>query len=169
MIARWIVSQSKLVRYALLIALSMVFSYIEMLIPMPIPIPGIKIGLANLVIVVALYMLGDFDAMIISLTRILLVGITFGNLSMMLYSLAGGLLSIVLMIVAKKTKLLSIVGVSIIGGVFHNIGQILLATTVIENIKMLYYLPILLVAGAITGLVIGIVSKSVLDKIGDIY
>ncbi len=159
-------NQSKLTRYALLVALAMIFSYIEMLIPLPVPVPGIKIGLANIVIVFALYTLGDIDAISISILRILLVGITFGNLSMMIYSLAGGLLSVVVMIVAKKTKLLSIVGVSILGGVSHNVGQLLLATFVIDNIKMIYYMPILIVSGVVTGLLIGIITKSALSKLG---
>ncbi len=159
-------SQNKLTRYALLVALAMIFSYIEMLIPIPIPVPGIKIGLANIVIVFALYTLGDFDALSISIIRVVLVGITFGNLSMMIYSLAGGLLSVAIMIVAKKTKLLSIVGVSILGGVSHNIGQLLLATFVINNLKMMFYMPILIVSGVVTGLLIGIITKSALSKLG---
>ncbi len=162
-------SQNKLTKYALLVALAMIFSYIEFLIPIPMPVPGIKIGLANLVVVIALYYLGSKDAIIISLTRILLVGITFGNLSMMLYSLAGGLLSVLVMIVAKKTNAFSVVGVSILGGVFHNIGQLVVATVIIENTKMLYYMPVLVISGAVTGMLIGIVSKSILSKMKGKY
>ncbi len=162
-------SQNKLTKYALLIALAMIFSYIEFIIPLPIPVPGIKLGLANIVVVIALYNLGVKDAVIISVIRIVLVGITFGNVSMMLYSLSGGLLSILVMIFGKKISAFSVVGVSILGGIFHNIGQLLLATLIIESSKMLYYMPVLIISGAITGMIIGVVSKSIINKIKGKY
>lgn len=143
----------------------MIFSYIEVIIPIPIPIPGIKLGLANIVIVLVLYMFEIKDAIIISIIRIVLVSITFGNLSMMLYSLAGAVLSLLFMILFKKSGLFSVIGVSAVGGLFHNIGQLILATIVIESVNMLYYAPILIISGTITGVLIGILAKSILAKV----
>ena len=117
----------KIANLGLLIALAFVFSYIEFLIPVNIGVPGAKLGLANLVIIVAIYTLNERDAFVLSMIRIVLVGFTFANLASMLYSLAGGILSFIAMVIAKKTQKLSITGVSVLGGVFHNIGQIIMA------------------------------------------
>ena len=153
---------------AVLTALAMIFSYIEALIPINFGIPGIKLGLANLVVVVSLYALGWPLAALISLVRILLSGLLFGNLASLLYSLAGGFLSFLAMCLLKKIKGFSIIGVSIAGGVSHNIGQILTAWFMLGSFKIVYYLPVLAVSGALTGLVIGILAKKcvpVLEKI----
>ena len=131
----------KIAYLGLLTALAFVFSYIEFLIPVNIGVPGAKLGLANLVIIVALYTLGERDAFLLSMIRIVLVGFTFANLAMMIYSLAGGCLSYAAMVIAKKTDRLSMTGVSVLGGVFHNIGQILVAMAVLETESLLYYLP----------------------------
>lgn len=148
----------KVATYGLLVALAFILSYIESLFPLSLAIPGIKLGLANLVVVTALYSMGARDALILSLLRILLVGFTFGNLSMMLYSLAGGMLSWLMMTIFRKTGFFSMTGVSIIGGIAHNIGQIGVAILVVETFDIAYYLPFLLIAGVITGAVIGILG-----------
>lgn len=150
---------------AILVALAMIFSYVEVLIPVNFGIPGIKLGLANLVVVVGLYFLKPSEVILISVTRILLVGFLFGNGMSIIYSLAGGLLSFAVMILLKKAKGFSIIGVSIAGGVSHNAGQILVAACVVENAKLFYYFPVLLVAGVITGTLIGIVSGRVLPVV----
>lgn len=151
--------------YGVLVALAFIFSYVESFIVIPIPVPGIKLGLANLVVVVALYILDAKAAFAISVVRILLVGFTFGNLFSMVYALAGGLLSVFLMILCKKNNWFSTMGVSIIGGVSHNIGQILVAMVVLESTNLIYYLPMLIAAGAITGAVIGIVGQLMIDRL----
>lgn len=151
-------------------ALAFVFSYIEFLLPINLGIPGIKLGLANLVIIVSLYTMGTSWAFTLSLVRILLTGLTFGNPASMIYSLAGGMLSLVIMIVARRCKLLSVTGVSVLGGVFHNVGQILVAALVVETASLLYYLPILVLSGTAAGVLIGIVSSILirhLRKIAD--
>ena len=155
----------KIAYLGLLIALAFVFSYIEFLIPVNIGIPGAKLGLANLVIIVALYTLNEKDAFILSMIRIVLVGFTFANLASMLYSLAGGILSFLAMLLAKRTKKLSITGVSVIGGVFHNIGQILMAIWVVKTASLVYYLPVLMVSGIAAGVAIGILGAMVTKRI----
>ncbi|MGN1141839.1 MAG: Gx transporter family protein [Oliverpabstia sp.] len=150
---------------AILAALAMIFSYVETLIPVNFGIPGIKLGLANLVVVVGLYFLPPGQVLMISLTRILLIGFLFGNGMSILYSLAGGILSFIVMLLLKKIKGFSIIGVSVAGGVAHNVGQILVAACVVENLKLFYYFPALLVSGTITGILIGIVSNRVLPVV----
>ena len=155
----------KVATYGLLVALAFILSYIENLFPLSLAIPGIKLGLANLVVVTALYSMGAKEAFVLSLLRILLVSFTFGNLSMMLYSIAGGMLSWLLMTIFRKTKLLSMTGVSIIGGIAHNIGQIVVAILVVETFDIAYYLPFLMIAGVITGAVIGILGAMINKRV----
>lgn len=150
---------------AMMIALAMIFSYVETLIPINFGIPGVKLGLANLAIVAALYLLDGKQALLISVIRIILSGFLFGNMASIMYSLAGGLLSLAVMILLTKTKKLSVVTVSIVGGICHNIGQIIVAILVVENLKLVYYIPVLLISGFVTGLLIGIVSQLVLPRV----
>ena len=150
---------------ALFVALAMIFSYLEFLLPLPVPFPGIKLGLANLAIVVPLYLWGLFPALAISLLRIALVGITFGSLATILYSLFGALLSLAVMAGLKKWNVFSVTGVSMAGGVCHNIGQLAAAALIVENIRLFYYLPVLLAVGALTGFAIGAVSAQVLKRL----
>ena len=124
-----------------------------------------KLGLANLVIIVALYTLNERDAFLLSVIRIVLVGFTFGSMASMLYSLAGGVLSFAVMVLAKRTKLLALTGVSVLGGVFHNIGQILMAIWVLHTASLVYYLPVLLLAGSLSGIAIGVLGAMVTRRI----
>ena len=151
--------------YALCIALAFVFSYLESLIPLNIGVPGIKLGLANLVVVAALYVMGNRDAFIISMIRILLCGLTFGGVFSLVYSFAGGILSFAVMLLAKRSKRLSVLGVSVLGAAVHNVGQIVAAAAVMENAGVFYYLPVLLLSGAVTGALIGILSGTVISRI----
>ena len=152
----------KLTISALLVALAMIFSYVEVLIPFNFGIPGIKLGLANLVVVVALYLLDAKQALIISVVRILLVSFTFGNMAALLYSIAGGLLSFVVMVLCRKIKGLSTMGVSVAGGISH---QILVAVFVVKNLNLLFYLPVLMIAGIITGFLIGLVAGLIIPSV----
>jgi heptaprenyl diphosphate synthase len=146
------------------VALAFILSYIESLFPVPVPIPGIKLGLANLVVLTALYSMGVKEAFVLSVIRIFLVGFTFGNPSTMLFSLAGGLLSWFLMSLFKYSRLFSLAGVSIIGGISHNIGQIVMAMFIVENINIIYYLPFLLISGVATGMIIGILGAMIVKR-----
>ena len=147
-----------------LTALAMIFGYVEALIPFHFGIPGVKLGLPNIITVFALYTLPVYQVFAI---QVMLVSFLFGNLSMMLYSLAGGLLSLAVMGLLKKKKWLSIAGVSIAGGVSHNIGQLAVAVLVVQNLKIAFYLPALLASGLVTGGLIGMLVhkvKPLLDR-----
>ena len=155
--------------FGVYISLALILSYVESLIPISFGIPGIKLGLANLVVVIALYKAKKPSyALIVSVIRIILSGFMFGNMFAILYSIAGGLLSFVVMIILKKKESFSIMGVSIAGGVFHNIGQLFVAMIVVESYKIGFYFPVLLIAGLITGALIGIVAGEVLKRIKNI-
>ena len=158
-------TKQRFTRMALFVALAMIFSYLEFLLPLPIPFPGIKLGFANLAIVVPLYLWGFFPALAISLLRIALVGITFGSLATILYSLFGALLSLAVMAGLKKWNIFSVTGVSMAGGVCHNIGQLAAAALIVKNSRLFYYLPVLLAAGALTGFAIGAVSAQILKRL----
>ena len=155
----------KIATYGLLVALAFIFSYIEFLIPINFGIPGIKLGLANLVVIIALYISGIPAAFAISIIRIVLNAFTFGNVAAMMYSLAGGILSLLVMVIAKKTNKLSTLGVSVLGGVFHNVGQITVAIIVLETGRLVYYLPVLIVSGLVAGVVIGILAAEVIKRL----
>lgn len=148
-------------------ALALIFSYVETLIPINFGIPGAKLGLANLVIVIVLYKTGGKEALLLSVIRIVLSGFLFGNLFAILYSLAGGLFSLAVMGLVKRRKSFSIVGVSMAGGVTHNIGQLIVAMLVVETYQVGYYLPVLMLAGLATGTLIGVISREVLNRLKD--
>lgn len=152
--------------YGMLVALAFVFSYVEAMIPVPIPVPGVKLGLANLVNVVGLYTVGAAGTAAVSLVRIVLVGFTFGNTFSMVYGLAGGLVSLAVMILAKKSSWFGKPGVSVLGGVFHNVGQLGVAAFVTKTAGVFSYLPVLMAAGVITGAVIGLLGGLVVERIG---
>lgn len=143
---------------AMFAALALIFSYVEMLIPLPVPVPGIKLGLANLVIIIALYRMGFRYAFTINMVRIVVAGLLFSGVFGMIYSLAGGILSIVVMYLLYRTDKFSIVGVSMAGGVCHNLGQLLTACVLLENTGILSYFSVLLFSGLISGILIGILA-----------
>jgi heptaprenyl diphosphate synthase len=149
----------------LFLALALICSYVEALIPIPIGIPGIKLGLANVVVVILLYTYGWRDAVLVSVARVLLAGFFFGSLYSILYSLAGAILSFLVMLLLKKNGYLHIISVSAAGGIAHNVGQFLVASTVLENYRILYYLPVLFLVGMCTGVLIGIVAQAILLRI----
>ena len=160
--------KSRVAYFGVFTALALIFSYVESLIPINFGIPGVKLGLANLITIIALYRMTVKDAYLISIVRVILSGFIFGNLFAILYSLAGGLLSLTMMTWFKKSEKFSIYGVSMTGGVFHNVGQLIMAMLVIESVTIAGYLPVLLVSGLFTGLVIGVVSGETLKRIGKI-
>jgi heptaprenyl diphosphate synthase len=149
----------------MLIALAFIFSYIEALFPMPVPVPGIKLGLANLVNVTGLYTVGVAGTIAVGLVRIVLVGFTFGNTFSMIYGLAGGALSLMVMTLMKKSGWFGTIGVSVAGGIFHNVGQLLIAAFVTRTMGVFSYFPVLAVAGVITGAVIGILGGLITERI----
>lgn len=157
----------KFTRLTMLLALSVVLNIIESFIPLfNGSIPGLKLGLANIIILIVLYMFSFKDALYVSLLRIVLVGILRTGLfsTTFFFSLGGALLSLCSMFIAKKTKL-SIIGVSIIGSVFHSIGQVLVAILLIKNTYIIYYVPWLLLFSIPTGILVGLTSKSILNNL----
>ena len=148
-----------LVFLSLFTAVAMVLSYIEAILP-PIwsAVPGIKMGLPNIIIIFLLYRLSAKQAAAVSLVRILLSALLFGNAVTLLYSLAGAVLSLAVMAILKKIDRFSMIGVSVLGGVFHNLGQILMAMLILETAEIGYYMIILTVTGTIAGVLVGILG-----------
>lgn len=161
--------KNKGVYFGMFTALALIFSYVESLIPFHIGIPGVKLGLANLVIVVAMYKMNKKQVYLLSVTRVVLAGFMFGNLFSIVYSLAGSLLSLAVMYGLKRKESFSIMGISVAGGVFHNIGQLIVAMIVLESLNLVYYASVLLISGLITGIVIGIVSDEIMKRIKKIH
>lgn len=157
-------ASKKLVITALFVTAALILSYIESLFPFFFGVPGMKLGLANLAVVVVLYLYGWREALIVNILRITLTGFLFGNLFSILFSLSGALVSFVCMLSAKKLGL-SLYGVSIAGGVSHNVGQLLAAAFIVQTVKIGYYAPILLIAGLVTGFVIGVLGREMLRRI----
>ena len=137
-------------------AFAFILSYIEMLLPLQVGIPGVKLGLANLAVLLAMYLIDCKSAFLLTVTKAVLTGFMFGNLSMIIYSLSGALFSFLIMLCMKKSEQFHIPVVSAIGGVAHNIGQLLIAMFMIDTYAVAYYVPVLLVSGLITGSLIGI-------------
>ena len=149
-----------------LTALALIFSYIEFLVPLPIAIPGIKLGLANIVVLVCLYLLGEKYAFFINCTRIALAALLFGSLFPAPYALAGGIISFAAMALLKKTGIFSVCGVSMAGGVFHNLAQLTVAAFLVETAQVYYYFPVLLLSGMATGIGIGVLATLILRSLG---
>ena len=156
--------KNKVAVFGVFTSLALILSYVELLIPINFGIPGMKLGLANLLVVILLYKGCPRDALLLSVIRILLSGLNFGNMFSIFYSLGGGLLSLAVMVFLKKTGQFTVAGISIGGGASHNVGQLLVAMFVVQTYQVGYYLPVLLIAGVITGAVIGILSAEVLKR-----
>ena len=155
----------KITLYAFLTALALILSYLESLVPMSFAVPGIKMGLPNIVIVFALYKLGFRPALCISLVRVLLVSILFGNVMSMAYSIAGAVLSLAVMAALRKCRKFSAVGVSVAGALGHNVGQVACAMLLLETGGLAYYLVPLCISGAVAGIIIGIAGGIVVNRV----
>lgn len=153
---------------AMLAALALIFSYVEVLIPVPVPIPGVKLGIANLVIVMAIYKLGFRYAFTINCVRIVIAGLLFSGVFGMLYSFVGGILSIIVMYLLYRTGWFSMVGVSMAGGVAHNLGQLITAALIVESAGMMSYFSILLFSGLISGILIGILATLIYRRLPEV-
>lgn len=145
--------------------MALIASYIERCIPLDIGIPGVKLGLANTITLLALYWMSARDAAVILLIRILLGGLLFANGFAILYSMAGGIVSLVVMGLLKKYNIFSVIGVSVAGAIAHNLGQIIVAASVLENDSVFYYIPVLLIVGTICGTLIGILGGILMQKL----
>ncbi|MBR7081299.1 MAG: Gx transporter family protein [Oscillospiraceae bacterium] len=142
----------------------MILSYVEALVPLSIAVPGVKIGLPNIAVIYALYRLGVKEACAVSLVRVFLVSLLFGNAMSLAYSVAGAVLSLAVMIPLMKSGRFGVTGTSVAGGVMHNVGQILVAIILLETGALAYYLPVLCVSGVIAGVCVGVVSSLILKR-----
>ncbi len=149
----------------LLCAAAIILGYVESLFPVFVGVPGMKIGLPNLAVVMVLYLYSWKEAIAVSFVRILVIGFLFGNAFSIAFSLAGGMLSLLCMEAVRRFLKLSCTGVSMIGGVTHNLGQILVAMVVVENVRVGYYFSILAVTGLVTGILIGILAAELVKRI----
>lgn len=147
--------------FGLLLTLALILSYVESLIPIFVSIPGVKLGLANLVVLICLYAYPSKYAFLISGMRVILAGLLFGSMFSILYSLTGAFFSLIVMLFAKKILKMGILGVSVLGGVFHNFGQLLVAMVVVSNYRIGYLFPYLLLSGILTGAAIGLIANGI--------
>ena len=147
------------------LAISLILSYVESILPVTAPIPGIKLGLANLVPLIILYRLDARYAFAANLIRVFLAGLLFSGMFAALYSLAGSVTSFFVMYLLKKTNLFSVIGVSTAGGVFHNVGQLCVAILAVSGPQLIHYLPVLIISGMIAGIIVGIGAAVLLDRI----
>ena len=156
----------KIALSGLLTSLMLVFGFIERQFPLPVPVPGIKLGLANSVLLYALYMLGIRQSIVLMLLKALMSWIIYMNLSAMLYSFAGGVLSLTAMILISRVKGVSVIGVSALGAVFFNVGQILMAAWILGTPQLIVtYLPVLMVSGVLTGILTGVIARLVMKHL----
>ena len=155
----------KIAFLGLCITLSMILSFVESQIPALVAIPGIKVGLPNLVMVFLLYRTSWKETVIVSLVRILLISILFGNLQTLTFSLAGAILSLISMILLKKSNWFSCITVSIVGGIFHNVGQIIAACLWTQTAEIAFYLPVLLISGTVAGALIGLIGGILVKRL----
>ena len=155
----------KLVTLAVTISVAMILSFVESRIPAFVAIPGVKVGLANIAVIFALYKMGWLEAIVVSVIRVILVALLFGSVVSLAYSIAGALISLSLMILLRKIGIFTEIAVSVVGGITHNIGQILIAFLLLETKVVFYYLPFLLVSGVIAGIAVGVASALLIKRI----
>ena len=155
----------KLTTLSLSVAISMVLSFVESQIPPLTAVPGVKIGLANILTVFLLYTYGAREACAVSVTRVLLSSLLFGSAVSLLYSMAGALFSFLVMLFLKRLPWFSEIGVSIAGGVAHNVGQILAASLIMGTDAVLYYLPYLIISGVIAGIAVGFAANMLIHRV----
>ena len=155
----------KLVTLAVTISVAMILSFVESRIPAFVAIPGVKVGLANIAVIFALYKMGWREAIVVSVIRVLLVALLFRSVVSLAYSISGALISLSLMILLRKIGIFTEIAVSVVGGITHNIGQILIAFLLLETKVVFYYLPFLLVSGVIAGIAVGVASALLIKRI----
>lgn len=160
---------NKITFLGIMLSLSIILSYVDSLIPLSTYIPGMKIGLANIITMYVLFKYRVRDAFIIMFLRVLISGLLFSGLNSIIFGLTGGVLCIVFMTVSKKTKLFSVIGVSVIGSLSHNLGQVIAAFIIMDNINIMYYFPFLLITGLLTGAVIGYISGILIRRFEKIW
>ena len=155
----------KLTTLAMMATFALILSYVESKIPALVAIPGVKVGLANIVVIFVLYKLGLKEAIVISAIRVFIVAMLFGSPVSMIYSLAGAVLSLTVMFLLKRFTPLSEVAVSVSGGVMHNVGQIAVASIILDTNVVIYYLPFLILSGTIAGIAVGTAGALLIKRV----
>ena len=155
----------KLTLLAMMITFAIILSYVESRIPSFVAIPGIKVGLANIVVIFVLYTIGIKEAIIISTIRVGIISVLFGNIMSLAYSIAGAFLSLLVMFILKKLTPLKLIAVSVVGGVMHNVGQIAVAAMILETAVVVYYLPFLILFGTIAGVAVGVAAAVLIKRL----
>lgn len=150
-------------------SVALICSYVEFLLPINFGIPGVKLGLANVITLLGIYLLGWKEALLIQILRVVLSGFLFSSMSALMYSMSGALFSFLIMMLMYKFTKLSIVGVSITGGIFHNIGQLLVAAIIVNQLNIMFYAPVLVLSGAFTGFIIGVISNLIKNKLKHMF
>lgn len=158
----------KLSFLALLLSFAVILGYVEAILPFSVGIPGIKLGLANYAVVLTLYLFSFKDALVITVLRTIIIGLLFGNLVMLIYSTSAAIISIILMSIMRKLNIFSLIGVSAIGGVIHNVTQLIIAFVMFSTKALLYYVPFLIIGGLVAGILIGILVKESLPGLTNI-
>lgn len=158
-------SVKKNIFLALLVSIGLAVGYIENMIPMPIPLPGARLGLSNIVVVVTIVVFGRREGFVVALLKSVLLMLVTGNVSSFFYSFAGAFLSAIAMNIAWYGLKLSIISTSLIGSFFHNLAQVTVASLMVSNIRLFYYFPFLIILGIFTGIFVGMASKVVVEQL----
>ena len=162
------INSKKITRTARLITMAVLLGYVESLFPPVVPVPGIKLGLANAVVMLVLYMDSTKSAWTVSILKVILCSVLFGTMTSFVYSLSGAVVSLFIMMLAKKAKIFSVPGVSSIGGIFHNLGQLICANFLVGK-GSIFYIPVLCVSGAVCGALIGVAVQLILKRGGNLF
>ena len=149
----------KVAYYGIFAALAILMGYVESAIPMPVPIPGFKLGLSNIVVLLCMYVMGVKEGFYISIVRVIISALLFRGFVGLWYSMAGAVLSYAVMAFLIRFKSVSAIGISVAGGVAHNIGQIIVAVIILGRGVVIYLVPVLMISGVVTGIIIGIITK----------
>lgn len=165
--ARSRVEVKEIAMCGLFVAVALIFSYVESLLPLPMPVPGFKLGFSNIAIISVLYLYGVKEAFFVNVTRIVLAAILFGhgNVQQFFFSLAGGMASLGIMALLKRFDKFSVIGVSAVGGVVHNIAQVIIAILILSSVAIGYLLPVFIVIGVVTGVICGVAVKAFLRHV----
>ena len=159
----------RVARLAVLVSIALVLAYVERLIPAPIPVPGVKLGLANLAVLVALYLFGWRDALTVSALRVLLSGALFGGGFSMIYALCGAVSSFAAMALLKRLSKLHVATISAVGGLLHNMAQLCVAACVVSTKELYYYAPALAISGILTGICVGLMAAALIPRLEKLH
>ena len=165
--ARSRVEGKEIAMCGLFVAVALIFSYVESILPLPMPVPGFKLGFSNIAVISVLYLYGVKEAFFVNIIRVVLASLLFGhgNVQQFLFSLAGGMASLGVMALLKRFDKFSVIGVSAVGGVVHNIAQVLIAILILSSVAIGYLIPVFIVIGVVTGVICGVAAKAFLKHV----